>query len=158
MPPIGTTSTTDMSVDRITLDDVDQAVDLFLGYLEFYQRPSERGAALDFLRARLGQGESAIFLATHAGRPVGFTQVYPTFSSVSMAPVWILNDLFVTPQARNRGVGRALIKTVMAEAAAAGAVRVTLDTAEDNTTAQALYESEGFVTGHPVRYYVKRTQ
>lgn len=146
-----------ITIERVRLDDVDQVTDLFLGYLDFYRRPATREEAEGYLRARLSGAESLILVARQDGRSLGFTQVYPTFSSVSMAPVWTLNDLYVAPEARKSGIGRALIRAVVTEAAAAGAVRVTLSTAEDNTTAQALYESEGFETGHPFKHYVKRT-
>ena len=145
-----------VTVQQCAEEDLGQVIDLFLGYLEFYQRLADRETAYEFLRSRSTRGESILFLARDAGKPVGFAQVYPTFSSVAMAPVWVLNDLYVSADARRAGIGRTLIRTVVEQAAAAGAVRVTLSTAEDNASAQALYESEGFVSGHPVRYYIRR--
>src|ERR1700754_2823733 len=108
---------------------------------------------------RLKRDESVILAARVDGEPapLGFAQVYRSFSSVSMAPVWTLNDLFVSPEARRLGVGRALVRMVVDLARSAGAARVILSTDESNTSAQTLYESEGFTTGHPVRHYVRRT-
>ncbi|OJF14867.1 GNAT family N-acetyltransferase [Couchioplanes caeruleus] len=147
-----------LTVVQVDVEDIDAAADLFTGYLDFYGRQATLDEAREFLRQRLTRKESIVLLARRAGEWVGFTQVYPTFSSVSMAPVWVLNDLFVRPDARRGGVGRTLLRAVVDQAAAAGAVRVTLDTAADNTSAQALYESEGFTTDHPVKYYLKRTR
>ena len=143
-------------IRRIGPADLDLVVDLFLAYLAFYESPGTPGAVRDFLHARLTRDESIVLVACRDGAPVGFTQVYPTFSSVSMAPVWVLNDLYVHPGARSCGVGRALIHAVSAAATDAGAVRVALETADTNTSARALYESEGFTTGDDVRHYVKQ--
>ncbi|MFG2109794.1 GNAT family N-acetyltransferase [Micromonospora chersina] len=148
-----------VDIKRIGLDEVDEVTELFLGYLEFYKRPSEREAARAFLMERLKRDESIILAARMEGElaPLGFAQVYRSFSSFSMTPVWILNDLFVSPEARRLGVGRALIRRVVDLARSAGAAGVMLSTNESNTSAQTLYESEGFTTGHPVRHYVRRT-
>jgi len=148
----------DLTVVRVGVEEVDAAAGLFVGYLAFYGRQATLDEARDFLLQRMTREESVVLLARRAGEWAGFTQVFPTFSSVAMAPVWVLNDLFVRPEARSGGVGRALIRAVVEKAAAAGAVRVTLSTAADNTLAQSLSESQGFATGHPVKYYLKRTR
>ncbi|MFE2327576.1 GNAT family N-acetyltransferase, partial [Streptomyces sp. NPDC059385] len=82
-----------------------------------------------------------------AGRPptVGFAQVYRAFSSLSMDTAWILNDLYVAPEGRRTGAGRALLREVLRRAREAGVTGVQLETAYDNTVAQGLYEAEGFV-------------
>ncbi|WP_028566214.1 GNAT family N-acetyltransferase [Salinispora tropica] len=146
-----------ITIKRLNEANVNDVIDLFLSYLDFYQRPNTRPAAVGFLRARQARQESILYVARAEEGPIGFSQVYPTFSSVSLASVWTLNDLFVAPQARGSGVGRALVDRVISDAEAAGVIRVALATAEDNTSAQALYESAGFTTGHPVRHYLKRT-
>jgi ribosomal protein S18 acetylase RimI-like enzyme len=153
-----TLPTMPVDIKRIGLDEVDAVTELFLGYLEFYKRPTERELAKAFLMERLKRDESVILAARMENEPpLGFVQVYRSFSSVSMAPVWILNDLFVIPEARRLGVGRALVGMVVDLARSAGAARVILSTDESNTSAQTLYASEGFTTGHPVRHYVRRT-
>lgn len=124
--------------------DLDDLTRLFVGYHEFYGRPGDPSAARDFLAARQRDGDSVVLVAESDGAIVGFTQVYPAWSSVSMARVWVLNDLFVDPSARGTGAGRALVRTVLAAAREAGAVRVSLSTATTNSTAQALYVAEGF--------------
>ena len=79
------------------------------------------------------------------GAAVGFTQLYPSFTSVRMARIFILNDLFVLPEARLHGAGKALLLAAQKYAAENGAIRLTLETATDNVTAQALYEADGWV-------------
>ena len=150
---------TPVTIDRASVDDIEIVTDLFLGYLDFYKAPASREVAASFISERLSKAYSMILIARNAdGAAVGFTQVYPTLASVSMGRVWILNDLYVVPDARRLGAGRALVRAVTDEAQAEGVVRVTLATAEDNVSAQALYEVEGFATGQPVRHYVKRTR
>ena len=70
--------------------------------------------------------------------------MYPSFSSVSMRPIWILNDLFVAEEARRRGVGARLLRAAREHAQKKGAVRLALATAVTNTKAQALYEKDGW--------------
>ncbi len=133
-----------MEIKTAALEDLDDAVRLFTGYLGFYKREHPADQIRNFIQERLANKDSIIYLAYAEDRAVGIAQIYPTFSSLSLARSWVLNDLFVDPETRGTGAGRALLKHVCSEAAAAGAVDVVLETAEDNTTAQALYESEGF--------------
>ncbi len=126
--------------------DLDDVVRLFGEYLEFYGCPRDPGDVRAFLDARLHDGGSVVLVAvTGDGPVVGFAQCYPTWSSLSLAPAWVLNDLYVDPAARGTGAGRALVRGALAAARAAGAVSVSLETAVTNARAQALYESEGFV-------------
>ena len=124
---------------------VDAVLPLFCAYLEFYGVRREAGDAGAFLRARIDAGESLLLLGRAAGgRPAAFAQVYFGFSSLSLRRVWTLNDLFVAQDARGSGLGRLLVREVCRRAAAAGALRVQLETAHDNDAAHALYAAEGF--------------
>ena len=119
---------------------------LFDAYRVFYERPSDVAAARRFLHERLSNLESVVFLALDGeGEGLGFTQLYPSFSSVSLCRLWILYDLFVAPGARRLGVGRALMEKAHEFAAETGGGFVELSTAKDNYQAQALYESLGYV-------------
>ncbi len=130
---------------QITLAEADLAVNLFNQYRIFYKQYSDIGMAKAFIEARLQHNESIIFVAVNAqGNPVGFTQLYPTYSSARMTKNWILNDLFVDDENRNQGIGKGLIKTAMNFAKTQGATFVQLETAFDNFTAQSLYEAIGF--------------
>ena len=141
-------------VAHATLDDLDGLTPLFDGYRTFYQRPSDPGAAREFLRERLALRESVIFIARDAnGDALGFTQLYPCFSSVSARRLWILNDLFVAESARGRGVARALMDAARKYALQTGAIRLVLQTARDNARAQSLYESLGYVRSEGMYEY-----
>src|SRR4249919_331542 len=93
-------------IRRATLDDLDLVAPLFDGYRRYYGQASDLPRAKAFLRERLERNESTILLAMRDGQAAGFTQLYPMFSSVRTAGLWILNDLFVAENARRSGVGR----------------------------------------------------
>jgi GNAT superfamily N-acetyltransferase len=133
-----------IEIRKANIEDLDLVLPLFNAYREFYRLPAEPGRARRFLQDRFANHESVIFLAFAASAPVGFVQLYPSFSSGAMAPILVLNDLFVTPQARRTGAGAALIQAAADYGRSAGAVRLTLSTELNNTTAQSLYEKTGW--------------
>ena len=127
------------------LEHLDQVTPLFDAYRRFYRKPTDEAGVHTFLRERLTNRDSLILFALDdAAVALGFTQLYPSFSSVRMRPLWILNDLFVVPEARGRGVGRRLMEAARERAQAAGMVALALATEKNNTTAKALYESLGY--------------
>lgn len=126
--------------------DVEVLAPMFDAYRIFYGNASDLELAKKFLLERFSHNESIIFIAENdGGDAVGFTQLYPSFSSGAAARIFILNDLFVVPQARRIGVARLLMDAAASYGRAVGAVRLKLSTAIDNKTAQALYESQGWV-------------
>ncbi|MFZ0315154.1 MAG: GNAT family N-acetyltransferase [Candidatus Korobacteraceae bacterium] len=144
-----------LEIVSATPADVGEVAPLFDAYRQFYQRPPDLEAARRFLFARLSKGESVLFLARQDGRLVGFVQLYPVFSSVALARQWILNDLYVLPDARQLGVGRALVERSRELAEATRANCLTLETAADNLPAQRLYENLGWKQEQEFfRYYL----
>ncbi|WP_454708403.1 N-acetyltransferase family protein [Delftia acidovorans] len=132
---------------------------LFDAYRQFYERPADADAALAFITARLERGESVILLARRPdGSALGFCQLYPSFCSVLAAPIYVLYDLFVVPDARRLGVGRALLLAAEAHARATGHPRMDLTTARNNLRAQALYESLGWVRDEVFLTYARHLQ
>jgi len=134
-----------MQIRRASLDDLPHLVPLYDGYRQFYRQPSDPGLAGRFLRERLTRGDSVILLAEDDSGPLGFTQLYPIFSSIGAGPAWVLNDLFVAPGARKGGIGRALLERARVHGVATGARWLSLSTGRSNVTAQRLYESLGWV-------------
>ena len=129
---------------QATIHDLEQLVPLFDSYRQFYGCASNPRAAREFLLARFHNDESTVFIAHEEERAIGFTQLYPSFSSISLARIFILNDLFVHEQARRKGVASALMSAAVQFAIAMGAVRLSLSTASTNNAAQALYHSAGW--------------
>ena len=135
----------DVTIVRAGRKEVDDVVPLFDGYRQFYGQRSDIAAARAFLDDRIERDESVIFLAYASPREAaGFTQLYPSFSSVSLKPLWILNDLFVRSDIRRGGVGRALLERARRHAVETGAKGLVLNTGVTNKPAQALYESCGW--------------
>lgn len=131
-------------VRQATPADLEALVPLFDSYRQFYGRESDAGAAREFLLARFSLRDSVLFIALDGSLPIGFAQLYPSFSSVSLARTFILNDLFVQEYARRKGVASKLISVAVEFSKASGAIRVSLSTAIDNESAQALYDSAGW--------------
>lgn len=132
-------------IRQATIHDLDVLVPLFDGYRQFYRQPSDPARARAFLAERFAHHESMILLACdERGEGLGFTQLYPLFSSVRTVRTYLLNDLFVGVHARRHGVAKALLIAAAAHARALGAASLSLTTALDNTAAQALYESLGW--------------
>lgn len=131
-------------VRQATVADIDSLTPLFDGYRQFYRRPSERDRIRKFLIERFEHNQSVIFIALTDGIAIGFTQLYPSFSSAALERIYILNDLFVTGEARGQGAGAALLDAAADYARSVGALRLTLSTEWTNTPAQALYEKLGW--------------
>ena len=126
--------------------DLRTVAELFDGYRRFYGQPPDYVLAEAFLRDRFTNNDSVVFLAIdpQSGDGLGFVQLYPSFSSVAAQPIWILNDLFVSPAKRKCGVGRALLDAAREHGIATGAKRLILSTAATNREARALYERYGY--------------
>lgn len=129
-----------MKIEKLTIQQVEKIVPLFDAYRQFYDQASDLDAAKKFLMARLEQKQSVIFVAQQDNNYVGFTQLYPTFSSVGLKPAYILNDLYVAKEARKQGVAKQLMSAAIQYAKEKNARYITLETAKDNIIAQSLYE------------------
>jgi GNAT superfamily N-acetyltransferase len=128
-----------ITVRQAVFADLDVLADLFNQYREFQGCASQPAAARAFLRAHFDHGEAVVFLAHEGTQAVGFAQLYPSYSSTALARVFVLNDLFVCPSGRRKGVASGLLMAMEAYAWAQGAARVTLNVARDNLPGQALY-------------------
>ena len=133
-----------LTIQQATLSELDLLVPLFDAYRQFYGRKPDMDAVRTFLLARFEHGESVLFLARLNGEPAGFAQLYPSFSSVSLARTFILNDLFVAHEVRRMGVATGLLNMAAAYGMKLGAVRLTLSTAITNTAAQSTYQAAGW--------------
>lgn len=143
---------------RIALpQDADLVAPLFDAYRQFYEQGADLPLATQFIRERLDKQQSVILLALDdQQRPLGFCQLYPTFCSVEAEPIYTLYDLFVAPEARRSGSGRALLEAAERHAAEQGKRRMDLTTARTNAQAQALYESMGWVRDDVFLAYNRR--
>lgn len=144
------------AVIQATLDHADLVAPLFDAYRQFYKQAPNVERVRTFIARRLINRESVIFLALNPEDHTeawGFTQLYPSFSSVAMRRLWILNDLYVLPDLRKRGVASALLEKSRSFAIETGAKGLALSTAVDNATAQQLYEKLGWKKDDEFYYY-----
>ncbi len=134
------------------------AAPLFDQYRQFYGKPREAEGARQFVSTRLERGDSILFLAIEGTGSretgLGFVQLYPIFSSLQMKPAWLLNDLFVVPEARRRGIARALLERARRHALETRACQIVLSTGVDNAPAQTLYEKLGYQRDNGFYTYV----
>ena len=133
-----------ISTRQAVLSDLEDLVPLFDQYRSFQGQPTDPAAARTFLRERFDHGQSVIFVAHDGAVPIGFAQLYPSFSSVSLSRVFVLNDLFVAESGRRMGTASKLLGAIEAYARSVGATRISLNVARDNSSAQELYVSQGW--------------
>ncbi|WP_339699745.1 GNAT family N-acetyltransferase [uncultured Marixanthomonas sp.] len=145
-----------MKILKATEQQLDQLVPLFNGYRIFYKQPDNSEKAKAFLKERFRQNDSVIFMAFSLDdEAIGFTQLYPIFSSVRGKRAYILNDLFVSEKSRGMGTGEALLKQAVAYAKQENCIGLSLETEIDNP-AQHLYEKMGWVKDeHKFHYSLK---
>jgi GNAT superfamily N-acetyltransferase len=140
-------------ITTATIADLDALTDLFEGYRAFYNKPADRSGAAAFLRARIEQHESVVFMAWESEVAVGFTQLYPLFSSTRMRRLWLLNDLYVHPDHRGKGYSKQLLQRAQQHARDTDAAGVMLETAKTNEVGNQLYPKLGFEVDEDFNWY-----
>lgn len=133
------------AIKKASVENVKIIAPLFDAYRVFYEHESNIDAAVAFLYERLSKNESTIFIAFVNDVAVGFTQLYPIFSSVSLRTAWLLNDLFVAENARQQGVAEALLNKAKEFGVEKNAGWLLLETAFNNYKAQSVYEKNGWI-------------
>lgn len=138
--------------------DVEALAPLFDAYRVFYEKPSDLKAAEVFLKERIEKEEAQVFVIEEEGTLIGFTLLYPLFSSTRMKRLWLLNDLYVKPECRGKGHSIALIDAAKSLAISTGAAGLMLETAKSNQIGNQLYPKTGFECDHDHNYYSWDTQ
>lgn len=134
-----------MKIIQATEKELDQLVDLFDAYRVWYRKSSDKNVAKEFLLERMQLKESIIYVCENEkGNLVGFTQLYPIFSSTRMKRMWLLNDLFVSPEYRGQGVSKMLINKAKELAKSNHAAGILLETETNNDIGNKLYPRMGF--------------
>lgn len=145
-------------ITKATLNELKGLTELFEGYRRFYNMTADFDSACNFLKSRIENEESVIFLAVgETGEYCGFTQLYPLFSSTRMKRLWLLNDLFVAEAFRGRGISKKLIDAAKKLCIQTNACSLILETAKTNETGNNLYRSEDFVLDEEHNFYAWTT-
>lgn len=139
-----------LQIVPVDVEQLDWVIPLFCEYRQFYGMDSHLPAVRDFLFDRLTRNEALIFVALEENSPntpqaVGFMLLYPTFSSLALGPIFLLNDLYVRPEARRQGIANRLVDTAKNLAREFDYRRIILETQVNNDPARQLYESLEFV-------------
>ena len=141
-------------IKQATQADVENLAHLFDAYRQFYHKTADLKAAADFLRARIENNESVIYIAMNElNHFVGFVQLYPSFSSTRLKRFWVLNDLFVDPEFRGNGYSKALIEKAKDLCQATNACGMLLETSKTNDIGNKLYPSCGFEIRDDANFY-----
>ena len=146
-----------MRIIKATLEHLDLLAPLFVKYREFYGELPYPDSSRDFLEKRLSRDESVIYLAMPVDddkKLLGFCQLYPSYSSLSLKRVWILNDIYVAEDARRQLVADHLMRTAKNMAKETQAVRMRVSTSSNNEVAHKVYESIGFREDTQFKNYV----
>ncbi len=155
----GPPDTRAFEVVQAGVEHIDLVGNLFDAYLQEFDEPSNVPEAREYIRQRIANLESAVFVALREDRTaIGFCQLYPLFSSAYKKRAWLLNDVYVAPDAREEGVALALLERCHALAEASDAVRVEVVTDTNNRPAQKLYEAAGYSRTTTVYHYIRNTQ
>ena len=136
----------DVKIKQATIENLEPLAKLFDQYRQFYTQPPSLEESMLFIRNRIENRDTTIFIAQDsAGNVLGFTQLFPSFSSISVKPKWILNDLYVNENSRNKGVAKLLMAAAEGLAAETEADSIFLEVQVENKSAQTLYESLGYL-------------
>ena len=145
-----------MRIVQATLEHLDLLTPLFVKYREFYGELPFPESSRKFLEKRLSRKESVIYLALadDEDRLLGFCQLYPSFSSLALKRVWILNDIYVAEDARRQLVADRLLQSAKKMARETNAVRMRVSSKVSNTVAHKMYESIGFCEDTEFKNYI----
>lgn len=133
--------------------DVNELSALFNLYRVFYKQNSDIESAKKFLAERILKKESIIFIAVRENKMVGFTQLYPLFSSLSMKRAWQLNDLYILEEYRGYGISKQLIDAAKQLARETSAAGIMLETEKTNIIGNKLYPSCDFIPNDKNNFY-----
>jgi ribosomal protein S18 acetylase RimI-like enzyme len=124
--------------------DLPDLLPMMWAYCDFYEvAPGDRELE-SLARSLIADPEHdgiQLIARSDGGEPLGFATVYWSWQTLIASRAGVMNDLFVAPAARGRGVGRALIEECRRRACEHGAPELVWETAPGNETAQRLYDT-----------------
>ena len=146
--------TNEMIYRKVELNDLNRLAELFDKYRVFYRKESDIESAKKFLSERISLNDSEIFVAESEGdNLIGFVQLYPLFSSTRMEKLWLLNDLYVNPNHRKKGISIELINKAKELVKKTNACGMFLETEKSNFIGNNLYPKSGFKLNSGSNFY-----
>lgn len=143
----------DYTIRKASLEELNETAALFNQYRIFYRQEPDPERARSFIKERLLNNESDIFLVITEGKAVGFVQLYKLFHYTKLQKQWLLSDLFVHPDYRGRGLSVALIDRSKQWCEETGACGLMLETEKTNNIGNQLYPRCGFEFDGLHNYY-----
>ena len=146
-----------MKIAVVREDDLRDLLPLMRAYAEFYEVTPDDTRMEGIARMLIAEPHAGVqFIARgDDGEALGFATVYLTWETLDAGRLAVMNDLFVSPAARGRGLGAALIEECRRFAAERGAGKLGWQTAPGNETAQRLYESVGATREEWIDYHLR---
>lgn len=143
-----------MKIREAENTDLELLSKLFDEYRVFYRNDSDVDTAKEFLTERLRNRDSKVFVCeTIDNKLVGFVQLFPLFSSTRMKKLWLLNDLFVNPEFRGKGISVKLIERAKKLVKDSSACAMFLETEKSNLIGNNLYPKTGFELNEGSNFY-----
>lgn len=146
-----------VEVAMVTTDaQVERLLPLMRGYCDFYRVQPSDDALVAVSRALMADPtrEGVQLIASDGGEDLGFATLFWSWETTTAGRIGVMNDLFVTPASRGRGVGSALIDACLERCRDHGAIRMVWQTAVDNLAAQAVYDHVGATRESWVDYWL----
>ena len=137
-----------LTISVVGETDLPELMPMLRGYCDFYRVDPSDEKLTELMRTLIAHPDEGLQLIARqsegtAGVPVGFATIFWTWQTLYAARVGVLNDLYVTPQSRGTGTGRALLAHCLQVCHDRGAEKLVWETAPDNATAQRLYDGIG---------------
>lgn len=130
-----------VEIRQARTDEIEEMLPLIRAYCEFYEtEPNERGIRTMFETLITDPGQGAVFIARADERAVGFATLDWKWSSLKGARIGYLEDLFVDPGTRGKGIADALIEVCAARCRELEMPALEWLTAPDNHRAQKVYD------------------
>ncbi|WHY01446.1 GNAT family N-acetyltransferase [Neobacillus sp. DY30] len=143
----------EITISQAAIQDLSKLVPIFDDYREYFKQQKDPAQVEQFLFEKFEHLESVIFIAQVQEEVVGFAQLYPVFSSLTLQRVWLLNDFFITERNRGSGVGTQLFEKVKEFTQLTKSKGIELSVEHTNKKAWAFWEKQGFKMDEDFRYY-----
>jgi GNAT superfamily N-acetyltransferase len=99
-----------MHIRLATEIDIESLTLLFNQYRQSLGQASQLAKCRQFISNRLSESDTMIFIASDDSQPLGFLQLYPSYSSLLLTPVWYFDDVYVIEAYRGEGIAKQLIE------------------------------------------------
>lgn len=143
----------ELIVRQATIKDLPKIVPIFDSYREYFKQQKNPLKVESFLFEKFVHLESVIFIAEQESEVIGFAQLYPIFSSLSLERVWLLNDFYISEEYRNNGIGKQLFAKVKEFTLLTKSKGIELSVEHTNRKDWKFWEKQGFRIDDEFRFY-----